>query len=114
MRVENAPASLLGWRFSNGLPSSGAGAGTLLPAWCTSANSSGTSGGPTARSRRAPAVASPGSGKLRRVSRLLADAGPEDGDGARPRAADRFQVYPREARGQEADAVAEQHRQYIP
>src|SRR5438045_9605805 len=44
---------------------------------------------------------------------LLADAEPEDGDGARPRAADRFQVYPGEARGREADAVAEQHRQYI-
>src|SRR6266487_4674468 len=44
---------------------------------------------------------------------LLADAEPEDGDGARPCAADRFQVYPGEARGREADAVAEQHRQYI-
>jgi hypothetical protein len=44
---------------------------------------------------------------------LHADAEPEDGDGARPRAADRFQVYPGQARGQEADAVAEQHRQYI-
>src|SRR5438132_9006869 len=44
---------------------------------------------------------------------LLADAEPEDGDGARPRAADRLQVYPAEAWGREADAVAEQHRQYI-
>src|SRR5260370_665357 len=44
---------------------------------------------------------------------LLADAEPEDGGGARPRAADRFQVYPGEARGREGDAVAEQHRQYI-
>src|SRR5215469_1296705 len=44
---------------------------------------------------------------------LLADADPEDGDGARLRAADRFQVYPGEAWGREADAVAEQHRQYI-
>src|SRR5262245_30332473 len=44
---------------------------------------------------------------------LLADAEPEDGDGARPRAADRFQVYPREARGRETDAVAEQHRKYM-
>src|SRR6266702_970922 len=44
---------------------------------------------------------------------LLADAEPEDSDGARPRAADRFQVYPGEARGREADAVAEQYRQYI-
>src|SRR5262249_59934261 len=44
---------------------------------------------------------------------LLADAEPEDGDDARPRAADRFQVYPGEARGREGDPVAEQHRQYI-
>src|SRR5216683_8184717 len=52
--------------------------------------------------------------KLRRGKPgLLADAEPEEGDGARPRAADRFQVYPRKARGREADAVAEQHRQYI-
>jgi hypothetical protein len=66
---------------------------------------------------RAAPVTSPRSGKLRRVSRttyfLLADAEPEDGDGARPRAADRFQVYPRQARGGEADAVAEQHRQDV-
>src|SRR5881275_3791686 len=44
---------------------------------------------------------------------LLADAEPEDGDGARRRAADGFQVYPGEAWGREADPVAEQHRQYI-
>jgi len=42
---------------------------------------------------------------------LPADAEPEDGDGARPRAADRFQVYPGQARGREANAFAEQ--QYI-
>ena len=46
-------------------------------------------------------------------SHLRADAEPENGDGARPRAADRFQVYPREARGREADAVAEQYRQDV-
>jgi hypothetical protein len=34
-----------------------------------------------------------------RAAGLLGDAEPEDGDGARPRAADRFQVYPGEARG---------------
>jgi hypothetical protein len=44
---------------------------------------------------------------------LLADAEPEDGDGARPRAADRFQVYPRETWGRKAGPVAEQHRQDI-
>src|SRR5690242_13716981 len=44
---------------------------------------------------------------------LLADAEPEDGDGARLRAADRFQVDPGWARGREADAVAEQHRKYV-
>jgi hypothetical protein len=49
----------------------------------------------------------------KRTPGLLADAEPEDGDGARQRAADRFQVYPGKARGREADAVAEQHRQYI-
>jgi hypothetical protein len=38
----------------------------------------------------------------------------KDGDGSRPRAAERFQVCPRETRGGvEPDAVAEQHRQYI-
>src|SRR4051794_28873282 len=44
---------------------------------------------------------------------LLADAEAEDGGVARPRAADWFQVCPRKARGREADAVAEQNRQYI-
>jgi hypothetical protein len=44
---------------------------------------------------------------------LLADAEPKDGGVSRPRAADRFQGYPREPWGREADAVAEQHRQYI-
>ena len=34
-----------------------------------------------------------------RTQGLLGDAEPEDGDGARPRAADRFQVDPGEARG---------------
>ncbi len=38
---------------------------------------------------------------------LLADAEPEDSDAVRPRAADRFKVYPGEAWGGEADAVAE-------
>jgi hypothetical protein len=37
----------------------------------------------------------------------------EDGDGARPRRADRFQIDPGEVRRREADAVAEQHRQYV-
>src|SRR4051794_17241430 len=46
-------------------------------------------------------------------SRLLADAEAEDGAVARPHAAERFQVCPRETRGREANAVAEQHRQYI-
>src|SRR6202035_1241988 len=50
---------------------------------------------------------------LRRTQRLLAHAEPEDGDAARPRGADRLQVDPGEARGREADAVAEQHRQYV-
>jgi hypothetical protein len=44
---------------------------------------------------------------------LLADAEAEEGRVARPRAAERFQVCPRKARGREADAVAEQHRQHI-
>ena len=45
---------------------------------------------------------------------LLANAEPEDGDGSRPCAVERFQVYPGEARGrEEADAVAEQDRQDI-
>ena len=45
---------------------------------------------------------------------LLADAEPEDGDGSRPCAVERFQVYPGEARGrEEANAVAEQDRQDI-
>ena len=45
---------------------------------------------------------------------LLADAEAKDGDGSVPRAAERFQVDPREARGGvEPDAVAEQHRQDI-
>src|SRR5438309_609151 len=52
--------------------------------------------------------------KLRRGKPgLLADAEPKDGDEARPRAADRFQVYPRDPRRREANAVAEQHRQYV-
>ena len=41
----------------------------------------------------------------------LADAEAEDGGVARSHAADRFQVCPTEAGGQESDAVAEQHRQ---
>jgi hypothetical protein len=44
---------------------------------------------------------------------LLADPEPEDRYGARSRAAERFQVDPAEARGREADAVAEQHRHDI-
>jgi hypothetical protein len=44
---------------------------------------------------------------------LLADAEAKDGDGFRPRAAARFEVYPAEARRPEADAVVEQNRQYI-
>jgi hypothetical protein len=39
---------------------------------------------------------------------LPADAEAEEGRVARPRAAERFQVCPRKARGREADAVAEQ------
>ena len=51
---------------------------------------------------------------IRRSRELLADAEPEDGDATRLRAADRFQVYPGEARGGvEPDAVAEQHRQDV-
>ena len=42
-----------------------------------------------------------------------AERGTGDGDRARPRAADRFQGYPPEARRREADAVAEQHRQHV-
>src|SRR5206468_4103972 len=45
---------------------------------------------------------------------LLADAEAKDGDGSVPRAAERFQVDPRQTRGGvEPDAVAEQHRQDI-
>src|SRR3954447_9693018 len=44
---------------------------------------------------------------------LLADAEAEDGGVARPRTADWFQACPRKARGREADAVAEQNREYI-
>src|SRR5690349_11225504 len=61
-------------------------------------------------SSRAPCTRSmPGN----RTQGLLADTEPEDGDGARLRGADRFQLDPGEARGREADAVAEQHRQYV-
>ena len=49
--------------------------------------------------------------RLRRL--LLADAEAKDGDGSRPRAAERFQVYPAKARRREADTIAEQYRQYI-
>ena len=57
---------------------------------------------PFSDQQKAPDVR--GSGKLIRASPestqgLLGDAEPEDGDGARPRAADRFQVDPGEARG---------------
>jgi kynurenine formamidase len=41
---------------------------------------------------------------------LLADAEAKDGDGSRSRAVERFQVYPRETRGEEPGAVTEQHR----
>jgi hypothetical protein len=44
---------------------------------------------------------------------LLEDAEPQGADAARLRAADWFQVYPGEARGREAGAVAEQHRQDV-
>ena len=47
------------------------------------------------------------------AQRLLADAETEDGDASRPRGADWFQVDPGEARRREADAVAEQYRQYV-
>ena len=52
------------------------------------------------------AVAWPKTGCLRTRNRRI-------GDGSRPRAAERFQVYPRETRGGEPDAVPEQHRQDI-
>src|SRR3954447_13695310 len=44
---------------------------------------------------------------------LPADAEAEDGGVARPRAAEWFQVCLRQARGREADAVAEQNGQYV-
>jgi hypothetical protein len=45
---------------------------------------------------------------------LLADAEAKDGDGSVPCTVQRFQIYPREARGGvEPDAVAEQHWQDI-
>ncbi len=65
---------------------------------------------PSIRSAR-PASERRGGGK--RTPGLLADAKSEDDDGRQPSAADRFQVDTGEARGREADAVAEQHRQYI-
>src|SRR6476469_1326671 len=50
----------------------------------------------------------------RRRPGLLADAEPKDGDGSRPRAVERFQVAPVEARGrEESNAVAEQDRQDV-
>ena len=62
-------------------------------------------------------VRQPGTRVIRRLAvgpvGLLADAEAEEGRVARPRAAERFQVCPRKARGREADAVAEQHRQHI-
>src|SRR5262249_19303130 len=61
--------------------------------------------------RRRPRVSEPVPRSGRRT--YLADVEPEDGDSSRPRAADRFQVYPREARGGEPDAVAEQHGQDV-
>src|SRR6266700_4388856 len=64
----------------------------------------------------APSNPLTGSGGLLKVAGpgkpgLLADAEPEGSDAFRLRAADRFQVYPGEAWGGEADAVAEQDRQ---
>ena len=43
---------------------------------------------------------------------LATDAEAED-RGVRPRAADRYQVCPRDARGREVNAVATQHRRYV-
>ena len=53
-----------------------------------------------------------GSKLIRRSRELLADAEPQNCDGSRPCAVERFQVYPGEARGgEQASPVAEQDRQ---
>jgi hypothetical protein len=95
--------------------------GDLPGEWSASVWRLGTVGSRTNGSQPVFAEASAGSpgysgsnNLIRRSRELLADAEPEDGGGARLRAADRFHVYPGEAGGkEEADAVAEQHRQYI-
>src|ERR1700719_2483515 len=51
---------------------------------------------------------------IRRSRELLADAVPQNCDGSRPCAVERFQVYPGEARGgEQASPVAEQDRQDV-
>jgi hypothetical protein len=78
-------------------------AGARAPACDKPRQSLGTEGG--LQSARLAAVL------RRRTVRRAAEA--KDGGGFRPRAADRFEFYPAEARRREADAVAEQHRQHI-